>query len=73
MRDKIRKILKESYYDSDKLYSKVYIERVLNRAPFSVKKYLNQLEEIDCMDGNGKPHKCVRIPQVIYVYLQGKY
>ena len=73
MRDKIRKILKESYYDSDKLYSKFYIERVLSNAPFSIKKYLNQLEEIDCMDGNGKPYKCVRISQVIYVYLQGKY
>ena len=73
MRDKIRKILKESYYESDKLYSKFYIERVLGNAPFSVKKYLNQLEEIDCMDKDGKPDKCVRIPEVLFTYINGKY
>ena len=68
-----KSLIKESYYDSDKLYSKFYIERRLSNAPYSVKKYLEQLEEIDCMDGNGKPHKCVRIPQVIFIYLQGRY
>jgi len=66
-------LLKESYYDSDKLYSKLFIERRLSNAPYAIKKYIDQLEEIDCMDGNGKPHKCVRIPQVIFIYLQGRY
>jgi len=73
MRDIIRKILKESYYDQNKLYSKFYIERRLSNAPYNIKKYLNNLMEVDCMDSEGKPHKCVRIPQIIHVYLEGRY
>jgi hypothetical protein len=73
MRDTIRKILKESYYDQNKLYSKLYIERRLNSAPYNIKKYLNYLDEVDCVDKEGKPHKCVRIPQIVHVYLEGRY
>ena len=73
MRDKIRKILKESYYDSDKLYSKFYIERRLSNAPYNIKKFLSQLEEINCVGKDGKPHTCVRIPQIVHVYLEGRY
>lgn len=68
-----KSLIKESYYDKDKLYSKLFIERRLARAPYSIKKYLNQLDEIECMDSQGKPHICVKIPQVVYVFLQGRY
>lgn len=73
MRSTIRKILKESYYDEDKLYSKFYIERRLSNAPYNIKKYLHQLEEINCIDKEGNSHICVKIPQIIHVYLQGRY
>ena len=73
MRDIIRRILKESYYDQDKLYSKLYIERRLSNAPYNIKKYLNILEEVECMDTEGNSHKCVRIPQILHVYLEGRY
>ncbi len=77
MKELIRKILKEnleeSYYDRDKLYSKSYIERVMAKAPRNLKSYLPKLEEFDCIDKYGNPHKCVKIPQVLYQYIVGNY
>lgn len=77
MKELIRKILQEnleeSYYDKDKLYSKAYIERVMAKAPRNLKKYSLNLEEFDCTDNNGKAHKCVKIPQVLYQYIVGNY
>jgi len=71
MKDKIRKILRESYYDRDKLYSKRYIQQRLSKAPKYIKSYLTQLEEIDCVNAEGENNICVKIPEVIHVYLFG--
>ena len=77
MKELIRKILKEnleeSYYDKDKLYSKAYIEKVMAKAPKNLKKYLNNLEQFDCVDKQGNPHLCVKIPEVLHTFLTGRY
>ena len=61
--------LRESYYDSDKLYSKSYIQQRLSKAPKYIKTYLSQLEEIECFNSNGQSNICVKIPEVLYSYL----
>ncbi len=61
----------ESYYDSDKLYSKSYIQQRLINAPKYVKTYLSQLEEIECINKKGENNICVKIPEVIHVFLFG--
>lgn len=63
--------LRESYYDSDKLYSKSYIQQRLINAPKYVKTYLSKLEEIECMNKKGESNICVKIPEVIHVFLFG--
>jgi hypothetical protein len=60
-------------YNPDKLYRKSYIVNVLNKAPRQYKKYLSSLDEVDCYDGDGNKHECVKIPQFIHQYLSGQY
>ena len=67
------KIITESYYDSDKLYSKQYIENVTRNAPRNIKNVVKGLEVIGCIDKNGNMTQCVRIPEVLFVYISGRY
>ena len=67
------KIITESYYDSDKLYSKQYIENVTRNAPRDIKNVVKGLEVIGCTDKNGNMTQCVRIPEVLFVYISGRY
>ncbi len=73
MRDLIKKILKESYYDSNKLYSKKYIEDVNRTSDRNIKRIVKNLDVIKCLDKNNNPTECVRIPEVLFVYINGKY
>ncbi len=73
MRDLIKKILKESYYDSNKLYSKKYIEDVTRTSDRNIKRIVKNLDVIKCLDKNNNPTECVRIPEVLFVYINGKY
>lgn len=73
MREKIRKILRESYYDSNKLYSKSYILNVLRNAPKHIKEIGYNLEEIECLDKRGDLKICVKIPEFLHVYITGRY
>ncbi len=66
-------ILRESYYDSDKLYSKQYIENITKNANRDIKNIVRSLEVIGCTDGNGNMTQCVRIPEVLFVYVSGRY
>ncbi len=66
-------ILSESYYDSDKLYSKQYIENITKNANRDIKNIVRSLEVIGCTDGNGNMTQCVRIPEVLFVYVSGRY
>lgn len=67
------KIITESYYDSDKLYSKQYIENVTRNANRDIKNIVRGLEVIGCTDSNGNMSQCVRIPEVLFVYISGRY
>jgi hypothetical protein len=53
-------ILKESYYDSDKLYSKQFIENVTRNANRDIKNIVRSLEIIGCTDRYGNMTQCVR-------------
>ena len=67
------KIITESYYDSDKLYSKQYIENITRNANRDIKNIVKGLEIIGCTDRYGNMTQCVRIPEVLFVYISGKY
>lgn len=67
------KILTESYYDPNKLYPKQYIENVTRNAPRNIKNVVKGLEVIGCTDRNGNMTQCVRIPEVLFVYISGRY
>jgi len=69
----VREVLSESYYDKDKLYSKNYIESVTKNASRDIKSIVNSLEIIDCTDGGGNKVECVKIPEVLFVYVSGRY
>lgn len=67
------KLVRESYYDSNKLYSKQYIDNVTRNAPRDIKNIVNSLEIVGCVDGSGNLSQCVRIPEVLFVYVSGRY
>jgi hypothetical protein len=70
----IKKIILEiklnENYNPDKIYSKKDIIMSTKSAPSYIKKYVRNLEEFDCPNGNGT---CVKIPQIIYQYLSGNF
>ena len=66
-------ILRESYYDSDKLYSKDYIYSIFKNSPLELKRIVYSLDTIDCVDGNGNLRECVKIPEVLFTYISGRY
>ena len=68
----IERIINEQY-NPDKLYSRWYIVDRLNNAPLRLRKYIKTLPEIDCYDDKGEKKVCTTIPEVIYVYLTGRY
>ena len=67
------KIITESYYDSDKLYSKQFIENVTRNANRDIKNIVKGLEVIGCTDRYGNMTQCVRITEVLFVYISGRY
>jgi len=71
--NQLNKIITESYYDSDKLYSKQYIENVTRNASRDIKNLVKGLEVIGCTDRYGNMTQCVRIPEVLFVYISGRY
>ena len=68
----IERIIKEQY-DSKKLYSRWYVIDRLQNAPRELKKYIKELPHIDCTDSKGNKHVCTTIPEVIHVFLSGRY
>jgi hypothetical protein len=71
--NQLKKILNESYYDSNKLYSKQYIESVTRNAPRDIKNIVRGLEVIGCIDVSGNLSQCVKIPEVLFIYVSGRY
>lgn len=69
----LKKIINESFYDSNKLYNKQFIENVTVKAPREIKNIVRSLEVVGCTDRNGNSTQCVRIPEVLFVYINGRY
>jgi len=69
----LKRLISESYYDSNKLYSKQYIENVTRNASREIKNIVKGLEVLGCVDGSGNLSQCVRIPEVLFVYISGRY
>ena len=69
----LRGIIEESYYDSQKLYSKEYIVNVTRTAPSNIKNIVRGLEILGSTDRDGNTTQCVRIPEIIFVYISGRY
>lgn len=61
------------HYDSNKLYLREYIVNRLKKGPRELRKYIKELPSIECQDNEGNKAICTRIPEVVYVYLNGKY
>lgn len=68
----IEKIIKEQH-DSKKLYSRNYVVNRLKDGPKELKKYIKELPHIECSDAQGNKHVCTTIPEVIHIFLTGRY
>lgn len=69
----LKRLISESYYDSNKLYSKQYIENSTRNSSREIKNIVKGLEVLGCVDGSGNLSQCVRIPEVLFVYISGRY
>ena len=72
IREIIRKVLKEQY-DSNRVYPVKEIERMFSDAPLELKQIIKKLEPIPCVNDKGEKSFCYRIPEVLHVYMTGRY
>ena len=80
LQKRLRLILKE-YYDRNKLYLREPLIRKLMAkdkkdkfiTPREIRAYVNDLPEIPCVDADGNETICTQIPEVLYVYISGRY
>jgi len=71
---KLTDLINESYYDSNKFYSKEYIDDLTKNAPRNIKNIVKELEVMTCINNNTKQQLlCVQIPEVLFVYISGRY
>jgi hypothetical protein len=68
----IKEVVKEQY-DRQKLYEKSEILRQLKDAPVEIKRIARNLPDIPCENEQGIKTVCTKIPEVIHVYLTGRY
>ena len=69
------------HYDSEKLHDRESLVKKLNMknqkgffiAPKGIREYIQSLPYIDCYDSEGNKQICTKIPEVMYVYLSGRY
>ena len=73
MKDIIKRILKEGYYDPEKLYSRQYVVTATENAPSHIKKMVRELKPIKCLTPKGDPTICVKLPEFLHVYITGRY
>lgn len=60
-------------YDPNRLYLKSNVLNQIKNAPREIRKYADRLPDIECNDNEGNSFICTRIPEVLYVYLTGRY
>lgn len=68
----IKKVLKEQY-DSQKLYPVEQIYTMFSKAPAELKRIVKRLDPIPCVNNKGEERTCFRIPEVLHVYMTGRY
>ncbi len=68
----IRRVLKEQY-DSQRLYPVQEIQRLFADAPIELKRIIKKLESVPCMNDKGEKNFCFRLPEVLHVYMTGRY
>jgi hypothetical protein len=59
-------------FNPNQLYPKDYIVRVLKDGPRELRSILKQLQDIPCSNGNTET-VCTKIPEIVHVYLTGRY
>jgi hypothetical protein len=72
VRNLIKRILREEY-NPQMLYPVEQVYMMTSRAPFELKKIVKGLKPIACVNSSGEKRSCFRIPEVLYVYLTGRY
>ena len=60
-------------FDSERLYPKEEIIRLLKGAPRELKQITKNLPSIPCENDNGVKTICTKIPETVHVYLTGRY
>jgi hypothetical protein len=76
----IGKLVTENY-DANKLYHREsLVKRLLAKnqkgfyiAPKEIRAIVERLPYIECTDSQGNNTTCTKIPEVLYVYLSGRY
>ena len=68
----VNNIINEQY-DSDRLYPKDFIVKVLKSGPKELKQIIKKLPSIPCSNEKGEETICTKIPEVVQVYLTGRY
>ena len=72
VRNLIKRVLREEY-NSDLLYPVEQVYMMTSKAPTELKKIVKGLKPIACVNSSGEKRSCFRIPEVLYVYLTGRY
>lgn len=75
------RLINENYFDSDKLYHRESLVRKLlikdskgyYVTPKPIRDIIEKLPYIECEDQNGNKTTCTKIPEVLFVYLTGRY
>ena len=68
----IRRVLKEQF-DPERLYPVEEIHYFMSEAPRELKRIVKNLKPIPCVNDRGEKRNCYRIPEVIHVFMTGRY
>ena len=60
-------------YNPNKLYSKEHIVRLIRGKGKMFDRIIEKLPSIPCYNENGVEIICTTIPEVVYVYMTGRY
>ena len=60
-------------FRSEQLHDRDEIIKMLKGSPPDLRSIVRKLPIIPCEDGNGNQKNCIKIPEVIYVYLTSRY
>jgi hypothetical protein len=72
IRDVIKKVLREQY-NREMLYPVEQVYMMTSQAPVELKRIVKGLKPINCVNKSGEKRSCFRIPEVLFVYLTGRY